>query len=451
MKRGTLFLLILLLLLGGVVAVGAYIKLEGEPPQVTFDPGEPQVLGVKTDLRLNITDQTQGLRSLQVVLKQGDQEKTLVEHDWPGKYFVIGSEVHQFTLELSLAAKELGIKDGPAVLSLVVRDHSWRESFHGNKYERELPLTVDTRSPVISLSSRQNYLNLGGAGMVVYRTDEEVKTGVAVGPETYPGLPLEGAPNLHHALFAVPYNLPQKAELSIQAEDKAGNSSRLTVPALIKPKRWHQSKMNISDSFLESIMPEMRKAYPDLPQDNLEAYLVINRKIRDQNNARIKELTAHASPSRMWSGPFLQLRNSKRTAGFADHRIYLYQGKEIDRQVHMGLDLASLSQAQVPAANQGRVVMAEYLGIYGNCVIIDHGQGLYTLYGHLSAISVQKDQEVDKGQIIGTTGTSGLAGGDHLHYAVICHGTFVDPVEWFDPRWIRNNITAKEESAVEGG
>ncbi len=198
-------------------------------------------------------------------------------------------------------------------------------------------------------------------------------------------------------------------------------------------------------------MPEMREAYPDLPQNDLEAYLVVNRKIRAQNNAAIKKVTSAPSPVRMWSGPFIQLRNSKRTAGFADHRIYIYQGKEIDRQVHMGLDLASLAQAEVPAANRGRVVMAKYLGIYGNCVILDHGQGLYTLYGHLTSISVEKDQEVDKGQIIGTTGISGLAGGDHLHYAVICNGTFVDPVEWYDPRWIRNNITAKEDSAVEGG
>ena len=66
-------------------------------------------------------------------------------------------------------------------------------------------------------------------------------------------------------------------------------------------------------------------------------------------------------------------------------------------------------------------------------------------------MTVSKDQEVDKGQTIGTTGMSGLAGGDHLHFSVICNGTFVDPVEWYDPNWIRNNVTAKEESAVEGG
>ena len=451
MKRGTVFLLVLLVLAGGVITVGAVIKFEGMPPVVQFSPGKPQVLGVENSFRLAVTDQGQGLRSLSVILKQGEKEHQLAERTWPARYIAAGSDVSAVDLELKVAVKELGIKDGPAVLSLTVRDHSWRESFHGNKYELTQSLVVDTQPPVITLSSRQNYLNLGGCGLVVYKSNENIQSGVSVAETVYPGLPLEESPHLYHALFAIPYNLPHKAELIIGAKDRADNTTRIRIPAQIKPRRWRQSKMNISDSFLEAKIPELRKAYPDLPQDNLEAYLVINRKIRAENNAAIKKVTSQASPVRMWSGPFIQLRNSKRTAGFADHRTYIYHGKEVDRQVHMGMDLASLAQAEVPAANRGRVAMASYLGIYGNCIILDHGQGLFTLYAHLTSMSVSPDQEVDKGHIIGATGTTGLAGGDHLHYAVICNGTFVNPVEWYDPRWIRNNVTAKEESAVEGG
>ena len=451
MKRGTVFLLALLLLVGGAIAVGAIIKFEGDPPEVRFSPGKPQILGVDNKFSVTVTDKGQGLRSLQLVLKQGDKVHDLAEHTWPGRYIAAGSNVTSVNLDLSVPVKDLGVKDGPATLVLTVRDHSWRESFHGNKYELTQPLEVDTRPPVLTLSSKQNYLNLGGCGLVVYNSSEVIQSGVSVAQAAYPGLALEGNPNLYHALFAIPYNLPHKAELTVYAKDKAGNTSQLRIPAQIKPRRWRQSKMEISDRFLESILPEMRKAYPDLPQDNLEAYLVVNRKIRAENNAAIKEATSKVSPVRMWSGPFIQLRNSKRTAGFADHRIYMYNGKEIDRQVHMGIDLASLAQAEVPAANRGKVVMAQYLGIYGNCIILDHGQGLFTLYAHLTSMNVSLDQEVDKGQIIATTGTTGLAGGDHLHYSVICYGTFVDPVEWYDPRWIRNNVTAKEESAVEGG
>ena len=451
MKRGTVSLLILIALICGAIAVGAVIKFEGDPPAVAFTPGKPHVLGLENTFHLTVTDRGQGLRSLRLTLKQGEKTNELADRRWPAKYLVVGSDVTETSLDLSIAVKKLGIKDGPAVLSLVVRDHSWRESFHGNKYELNQPLIIDTKPPLISLVTKQNYLNLGGCGMVVFRTNEEVRCGVQVGKTRYPGLPLEGAPNLYHAFFAIPYNLPKKTGLEITAQDKAGNTSRLRFPAQIKPRRWRHAKMNITDSFLDSVIPELRAAYPDLPADNLEAYLVVNRRIRAENNAAIKKATAQVTPVRMWSGPFIQLRNSKRTAGFADHRIYLYQGREIDRQVHMGLDLASLAQAEVPAANRGRVVLAEQLGIYGNCVIIDHGQGLFTLYGHLTGFSISKGQEVDKGQIIGTTGATGLAGGDHLHFSVICHGTFVDPVEWYDPRWIRNNITAKEESAVEGG
>ncbi|WP_239027828.1 M23 family metallopeptidase [Geomonas subterranea] len=105
----------------------------------------------------------------------------------------------------------------------------------------------------------------------------------------------------------------------------------------------------------------------------------------------------------------------------------------------------------MPAANRGRVVWADDLGIYGQCVIIDHGLGLQTLYGHLSRIAVKEGEEVRKGDIIGDTGDTGLAGGDHLHFGVMISGQEVNPIEWWDPTWIRNNVTGKLEEAKQGG
>jgi len=130
-------------------------------------------------------------------------------------------------------------------------------------------------------------------------------------------------------------------------------------------------------------------------------------------------------------------------ARFGDKRDYYYKGKKIDEQVHMGVDLASLANSDVPAANNGRVIFADRLGIYGLTVVLDHGQGLASIYSHLSNIGVQIDQDVTKGEIIGSTGQTGLAGGDHLHFGVMVSGLFVNPIEWWDNHWIQDNIMKK--------
>jgi murein DD-endopeptidase MepM/ murein hydrolase activator NlpD len=73
-------------------------------------------------------------------------------------------------------------------------------------------------------------------------------------------------------------------------------------------------------------------------------------------------------------------------ASFADRRSYVYRGQTVDQQDHLGLDMAGVSHAPVPASNDGVVVLARFFGIYGNAVVIDHGYGLMSLYGHLSSI-----------------------------------------------------------------
>ena len=127
-------------------------------------------------------------------------------------------------------------------------------------------------------------------------------------------------------------------------------------------------------------------------------------------------------------------------AGFAEHRTYYYNGNEIDQQVHLGIDLASTKRAEVHAANRGTVVFAEYLGIYGNTIILDHGQGIFSLYSHLSEIGVAVGELKDKRAVIGLSGATGMAGGDHLHFSMLVNGIFVTPLEWWDKQWLRLNI-----------
>ena len=178
----------------------------------------------------------------------------------------------------------------------------------------------------------------------------------------------------------------------------------------------------------------------------MNKFLHINREIRKANFQQITELTKKTATAKLWDGTFLRMPGSANQAGFADHRVYKYNGKIIDRQVHLGLDLASVTHAPVPAANSGVVIFSEPLGIYGKTVLIDHGFGLFSMYAHLNRSDVKSGQQVSRGETIGRTGSTGLAGGDHLHFSILIHNTFVNPIEWWDPAWIKNNVLSKIEA-----
>jgi len=133
---------------------------------------------------------------------------------------------------------------------------------------------------------------------------------------------------------------------------------------------------------------------------------------------------------------------------FATRRTYYYEGKEVDTQFHLGFDLASVRQAEIQASNDGVVVLASYFGIYGNCMVIDHGYGLMSLYGHLSTINVETGQRVERGDVIGRSGATGLAGGDHLHFGILLQGLPIDPREWWDEHWIQDRLALKLGDAL---
>jgi len=139
--------------------------------------------------------------------------------------------------------------------------------------------------------------------------------------------------------------------------------------------------------------------------------------------------------------------NSAVEAAFADNRTYVYNGKEVDRQTHLGFDLARVVNSPVVAANRGKVLHAGPLGIYGNCIILDHGMGVQSLYGHLSSIAVKVGDTVEKEQEMGKSGMTGMAGGDHLHFTMLVNGQMVNPVEWWDAHWIQDRIIRKLREA----
>jgi murein DD-endopeptidase MepM/ murein hydrolase activator NlpD len=215
----------------------------------------------------------------------------------------------------------------------------------------------------------------------------------------------------------------------------AGRAEAAQVP------RHHRDQ----DAF-DGKVPELTPQRPP-SQPLIDGFLVVNRDQRRQAEDEKRRIGTRTADTPLWQGAFVQPRNTKVFANFAESRTYLYQGRPVDSQVHFGYDLASTKQMAVPAANTGVVAFAGPLTIYGNTVVIDHGLGLQTLYGHLSSIGVKPGDRVEKGQEIGRSGTTGLAIGDHVHYEVLVHGVSVTPLEWWDPKWLRDRIARPLQQA----
>jgi murein DD-endopeptidase MepM/ murein hydrolase activator NlpD len=432
-----------------VAAAGIWFvagRLEGETPTVTLEIPSPYYIGKSTRLPIRLADAKSGLRHLKAVLVKDGQDIVLADTEFPatGGLAVPGSRSEEVQIAIDPAASKLA--DGKAILRVAVTDRSWRNWWHGNRCELEKEIVIDTQPPAIEVLTREHYLNQGGAGLLIYRVSEECPVnGVKVGTHFYPGqsgyYPDRG---ICIAFFALDPAQGPETEIALEATDRAGNLSRNRFSCHIRKKTFKKDKITISDDFIRQILPDFQAFMPPMPGASLkDKFLFINRDLRRMNYETITELTRKTDPVMHWQGEFTRLPNSAPRAGFADHRTYFYAGREIDQQDHLGVDLASLAHADVPAANAGVVTFAGGLGIYGQTVLIDHGFGIASMYSHLSQINVKPGEPVAKDQILGKTGSTGLAGGDHLHFSVLVHDTFVDPIEWWDSHWIKDNITSK--------
>jgi murein DD-endopeptidase MepM/ murein hydrolase activator NlpD len=422
-----------------ILYVALRMLLAGRP---TVALGEPfDVVGRRAPLVVNVKDD-HGLRQARVTVRQGGQEKVVLEktYDSPQKTDVLRWEPAQ--------DKAFALQEGPGQVEVWVRNDTWGDFMKGRTATLRKDFTARLVPPRIEVLTGQHYVNQGGCDMVVYKvTPATAESGVHVGERAFRGFPLPGAPDaaLRFAIFCLPYDAPAGAPIRVVARDEAQNEATASFWTKVFPRKFRTRALPLEDGFLNKVVPEIMGQTPSLSDQGglLENYLQINRDLRRENNEALARLTRSSQPRFLWSDPFKQLGNSQVEAQFADYRDYVYQGKTVDKQVHLGYDLATTAHAPVTAANDGVVALAEFFGIYGNTVVIDHGFGLMSLYGHLSSFGVNKGDAVKRGQAIGNSGATGLAGGDHLHFSMLYQDIQVDPREWWDPHWIQDRLAAK--------
>ena len=449
---------ILVLLLVAAAAFAAWFALRvGPEPTVSLVTDWPAI-GSATVVTASFSVPAQGLGVIRLELEQGERTEVLNEDT-----FALGSPlpailgggggIADAILEAVVGTDSMPwLEEGEAVL----RATSTRSAGFLRRPQPtivEQTMAVRRRPPRLELVSSQHYARQGGSGAVVYRVGDTVlRSGVRGGVFEATGFPLEGGgADDRFVLYAIPWDLGDASAVRLFAEDDAGNRTELPFLDLLKTMPPRTDTIQVSDDFLARVVPAIasQTAGFDASGSLLNQYLVINGELRALELARVAELARSSQSAFLWSGPFVQMPNTALKANFAQTRTYLYDGEAVDRQTHLGLDLASTARAPVPAPNAGVVVFAGWMTLYGNAVIIDHGYGLFSLCGHMASINVSTGDSVTRGQILGTSGATGLAGGDHLHLEIFVQGQSVDPLEWLDAKWLRDNLGSKLAVPVE--
>jgi murein DD-endopeptidase MepM/ murein hydrolase activator NlpD len=427
-----------LVLLGLVAAGGAFLVWRQRQPgvRVTLEPALSALGHPSRTVTLVLDAPSAALAAVEVrVVQQGSVRTVLTEDLSPAR-------VRTVRKPLTLDAGALKLQEGPAIIEVDARDGLWRpRPLRGPRLVQQL--TVDLTPPKLELRAATGYIKHAGAGIAVYRVEGATRSGVRVGSEFFPGVAgLAPDAALHVALFAIPYNGPAVPP-ALVAADEAGNERVIGVPVTFLPSRFPKDTIHLTEAFLRRKMPELAPQTPGTatPEELLQAFLRVNGEGRKAAEARIREVgQGESSPTPLWSGPFRQQPNTKVFANFPEERTYQFDGRTVDDQWHLGIDLASNRQSPVEASNAGRVVFTGANGIYGNMVVLDHGLGLMSLYGHLSEIGVKVGQTIRKGEALGRSGETGMAGGDHVHFAVLIHGVYTSPIEWWDDHWLRDRI-----------
>ncbi len=332
------------------------------------------------------------------------------------------------------------LHDGTAKLILVATSGGM---FHGtSRWEQDLK--VVTEPPMVSADSDQHYLYLGMADLATMNVSGTyTAAGVRVGDQTFRAWPMPGGKPGMFSLFAFAWNMPAGTTPLVYASNGGGND--VTTPlTVVFPKReqpvYTQHAIQVSDQFMQKVLGELD---PNGSGDPVARFVKINTVMRKDNNKTLSDLRLKTADSFLWSQPFTRQAHSQAEATFADVRSYIYHGQKIDQQVHLGYDLAVTQHVGVEASNDGRVVWAAPLGIYGNCVVVDHGYGLQTIYGHMSRIDVHVGDMVKRTQAMGLSGMTGMAGGDHVHFAMQLDGVQIDPKEWWDAHWIKDHVARR--------
>ena len=452
-KPRYLFRILILVVPAVLIFLGVAAFRSGPAAVIQIRSSMPGI-GKLTPVEISIDEPVRGLSRLRIEVAQGERVEVLEERSYtprsPWQFW--GPRIPREDMVVNVGKDTIdGLKEGEATIRVIAdRAPAWLR--RPEPASEELTLSVKLRPPSLQVQSLHTYVSQGGSEAVVYRVgDSSIRDGVRAGDWWFPGYPLPGGGERDRfALFSMPYDMENGSDIWLTAVDDVGNEATASFIDRASSKPLRREQVGLSDSFMQRVVPPIQDQNPDLDEtgDLLQDYLKINGELRQANADTLKRLAEASPPEFRWDKKFVPMRNGQVMSAFAVRRTYTYNGQAVDQQDHLGFDLASTSHAEIQASNDGVVVLAGYFGIYGNCVVIDHGYGLLSLYGHLSSIGVEEGQTVERYEAIGRSGQTGLAGGDHLHFTILLRGLPVNPQEWWDGHWIHDRLKLKLGSAL---
>jgi murein DD-endopeptidase MepM/ murein hydrolase activator NlpD len=423
---------LLLVVAAVVVLLVVFVVVRSATPVVEI-PSSLASVGQATPVTVQVRD-PHGVRSVQAVVEQN------------GNRYPVFSSTQPLTSGESTVIFMAGVKSTPQLQAgkakLIVEATSNDLMRKSGSAEREI--TVITQPPSLNVDSEQHYLYVGMADLATFGVSGGwTEAGVRVGDQKFRAWPMPGGKPGLFSMYAFAWNMPTDTVPVVYAGNSTG--SDVTSPlVVIFPKKeqpkYTEHDLQVSDAFMQKVVNELD---PNGSGDMVERFVKINSQMRVANNKTLSDLQYKTADKFLWSKSFIRQPHSQAEAHFADLRNYIYHGKKIDQQVHLGYDLAVTQHVGVQASNDGKVVYAAPLGIYGNCIVVDHGYGLQTIYGHLSRIDVHEGDVVKQGQVMGLSGQTGMAGGDHIHFAMQLDGVQIDPKEWWDPHWIKDHVARR--------
>ena len=429
MRKALLVIVILIVIVPIVIVVA-----RSATPVVDLT-NQVSVIGQATPIGVRVRD-PRGVRNVSATVEQNGASYPVWQMAQPTK---AKESTWNFTAGVKTTPQ---LKDGKA--KLIVEAGSNDLLHRSSRIEQDV--TVVTRPPTVSVDSDQHYIYIGMADLATLDVSGAyTAAGVRVGDESFRAWPMPGGKPGMFSLYAFAWNMPQTTIPVVFASNGAGNDVTSPITVIFPKKEqphYTVHQLQVSDQFMQKVVGELD---PNGSGEMVTRFVRINNEMRKENNKTLSDLRLKTADHFLFSQPFQRQPHSQAEATFADLRHYIYHGKEIDQQVHLGYDLAVTQHVGVQAANDGRVVWAAPLGIYGNCIVVDHGYGLQTIYGHLSHIDVHEGDMVKRGQVMGQSGMTGMAGGDHIHFAMQLDGVQIDPKEWWDPHWIQDHIARRVE------
>ncbi|HUG80778.1 MAG TPA: M23 family metallopeptidase, partial [Bryobacterales bacterium] len=364
-------ILVALLVLFCVGAPAALFFLSGPTALEFVEPVE--VIGSQTPLQIRAVN-SNGIRSLRVFVEQNGERHQIFETAEPANrwtFWLNDAPAQEVTAQADTAAAP-ALADGEATIIVEAQSNDLR----GRMDTLSANVLVKTKPPSLAVDDHQHYINQGGSELVVFTVSGYwTEAGVRVGNYKFrsfpfPGSPAEGDAEKRFALFAFPWDVPADTVPVVYASNPTGAEATGRFWFKVFPKNFRSRQLPLSEEFVDTIAARLD---PRGTGDALTRFLRINGEVRKKNNQTLSDLRLKTEERMLWSGPFAQLGNSKVESRFADARDYMYQDRKVDHQVHLGFDLSVTQNIEVVAANAGKVVFAEDLGIYGNCVVVDHG------------------------------------------------------------------------------